>query len=108
MRSKLQPNSVTLWKATGTDGYGEESFNAPILIDARWEDHVENLRLINGEEYTSKAVVWTDSKLELGDRVAQGDYTAVADPNMASAYEVREHKSVPSMRTNQTEWRAIL
>lgn len=108
MRSKLNIDSVTHWPIVSTNDFGEEQFGAPVLIDARWEDRVTNIRLATGEEYQSKATVFTDVELALGSKVAQGDYTAVADPDLAGAYEVREVMGIPSMRTNQTEWRAML
>lgn len=100
--------TITLWIKTGENGYGEETYAAPEVFQGRWENRSEQVRTPTDEEITSKAIIWVEEGIPIGSRLALGDYTGVDDPSLANASEVQAVFSVPSLRTNEMEHRAIL
>lgn len=107
MSRKLH-QSITYWAVAGVDKYSAETFSAPVLIAGRWEDRQDQVMLPTGELSVSKAIVFVDREIELDGYLAEGDYTAQNDPTLAGAKVVRAFVSIPSMRSNETERRAIL
>jgi len=107
MRSKLE-DQITYWESNGSNRYGEETFAAPVITRARWEDRQEQVRTPSGDILISKAVVFVEDAMKIGDMVAKGDFTGISDPSMAGASEVQHTFSIPSMRTNQMEHRIVL
>jgi hypothetical protein len=107
MRSKTR-RDVTVWRAGNEDSYGDPTFASPELIGGHWEERSELTRTAQNEEIVSKAVVFVDTEVAVGDYLGEGDQTGISTPDLAQASEVRDFRRIPSMRTNQTELKAIL
>ena len=54
------------WPPGTPDGYGGTSGKTPQAIKVRWEDHVVRMMNNAGEEFTSKARVFTSIQLDYG------------------------------------------
>lgn len=107
IRRKLT-QEITYWAPAGSDKYGNETFDSPVKIIGRWEERSEQVMLPNGEITVSKAIVFVDQDLEIEGYLVEGDHTAQNDPTLTSASIIRNWVEIPSMRSNETERRAIL
>lgn len=108
MRSKMK-QLLTYWAPQGLNGYGDQVFAAPEQLFGHWEDKAEQVRKSSGEEVISKATVHTSAAVEEGGFLAKGDFfTTPVTPDAAGAEEIQATMEIPSMRTNQSEYRAML
>ena len=107
MRQKYR-QLITYWAKTGEDRYGDDTFDTPVTMQAHWEERNENIRLPSGEEVVSRAVVFTESEVGMGGYLALGDKTAEASPADGDGREIMTVAQIPSLRTNQMEYRAFL
>ena len=103
-------DQATHWVNTGSNGYGGFAFSAPVLLSARWQEHVEISRDEAGEEFVSKAKVFLASNVTPGDYVAEGDRTATSDPTTITgiAYRVRNFMRVTDLSRADTVRTALL
>lgn len=89
--------------------FGEEGFAAPVLLSGRWENRQDQAITPSGQEFVSKAFVYTDEKLALEGYVALGDFTGQANPHLIDeAEQVKGITEIPSLRTNTLVRTAIL
>lgn len=98
------------WWAITPDGYGGETFAAPVKIACKWENALE---LKAGKEATkeiiSRAAVYTDRDVSVGDYLCQGDQTAHNDPTViAGPFKITVFDRITDLRGVQTLRRAIL
>jgi hypothetical protein len=107
MRNKGNQD-ITRWASQGKNRYGEDTFAAPVVVKGRWEDRNEEVQTLRGETIISRSIVYLQEGVEIGDYLALGDYSAVSDPELASALEVQAKFTIPSLRTNRSEHRAVL
>lgn len=98
--------TATLWSKTGRDGYGNPTFAAPVQIPCRWERRTEQVKSVSGDIILSRARVFLDRDVELGDYLFLGT-SATADPrDVATAFEVLDFKSTPSLEGTSFERKA--
>jgi len=90
--------TATRWPYSGPDAFGDGDYDAPELIDVRWEDRRELIRDADGRQFASSAVVYAGQPLAMQDYLAPGDETASSDPrSVAGAREIRQVGRVPSL-----------
>jgi len=101
---------ATYWQQNGVDGYGKRYFLTPTLISVRWEDATDLIVQKMGEEIPSKATVYTQQELTVGDFLALGNFTTQSDPFQLpeNAFEILQFLSTPSVLGYNTLLRAIL
>lgn len=102
---------ITVWVATGSDGYGGNTFKVPRLISGRWEDRQEEYINPKGETSVSRAVVTVSKKT--GDCITLGDYISFGEsleaiPSNAESFVVRQKLRVSDVRNVKSEVRLIL
>lgn len=92
--------SATWWRVTGGDGFGGDQFATPVLVKCRWENKQETyIGQIDRRELISKAVVYLDTDVSVGDYLAPGDLTATSSPvGVATAYKVQRYSKTPNLR----------
>jgi hypothetical protein len=83
-------HDITHWPVTGTDGFGGFTFGPPVLLQGRWEDTAVQFRTISNEEETSNSVAYLLVDVDIGDYLAEGDYTSVANPTTVDGHRVRQ------------------
>lgn len=71
---------ATYWSLAAVDGFGKRSFNAPVLINVSWTERTDLSIKSQGELVSSKAVVYVQAALKLGEYLALGDQTGITDP----------------------------
>lgn len=105
-------HSITVWSNPVSNGYGKYTFDAPVLLDGRWEDRAELfINAQTGREEVSRSVAFFDgsNSVGVGDMIALGDHTATASPyNVSTARTVRSIGNVPSIRGDQALLKAIV
>lgn len=98
----------TLWVSTGTDGYNQPSFAAPVQIICRWEEKTEKIQGDDGVEVLSRARVFLAQDVALGDYLVLGT-SAGADPReVPGAYRVKDFRKTPSLDGLSHERKAYL
>jgi hypothetical protein len=96
MRNLNQP--LTYW-GSATDGYGGYTFTDPVVIYGRWEERSELFRTDDGEQLTSRAVVFVDTDVGIGGYLCEGDHSADPDPTVvAGAQQIRQFSKIPDLR----------
>lgn len=96
---------VTHWPVTGTDGFGGFTLAAPVLLAGRWEDKAEQFRTATEEEETSNSIVYLEVDVDIGDYLAEGDHTAVANPTEVG-HRVRQRNRTTDL-SNLTSLRKV-
>lgn len=93
-------DTVTWWKTTGGSGFGGDSVATPIKLKAKWEEIQEVfIGQIDRRELVSKAVVYVDMDMSVGDYLALGDFTDQANPGLvAGAYKIQRWEKAADLR----------
>lgn len=98
----------TLWRVT-PDGYGGDTYSAPIAIKCRWEDRQETyIGPIDRTEHISNAVVFVDTDVAVGDYLLKG-VSVASDPSILSgAWKIQRSDKFTDLRNVSTMRRAML
>ena len=80
-------DTVTYW-ASRLDNFGNRSFSAPALIKCRWQEANELVTLPTGETIPSKAIIYLQQAVAVGDYLALGDYSAILDPTVLNGANI--------------------
>lgn len=105
-RSYKQP--VTYWGAPLPNGLGGFSFDAPIILQTRWEESQQEFTLQNGDLTVSKAVVYVKQDVDLQGYLYLGE-TLELDPMIVSnAFKIMQFTKILSIDGLRTERRAFL
>ena len=101
-------DQVTYWQNLGTDGWGDRSFAAPVVLMCRWEEIAEKFLMYDGEQKVSKAVVYIPQLLAIGDYLYRGLTSQVNPTVLPGAYEIKQIMEIPDLRRAFKERRAFL
>lgn len=101
---------ATYWANPVPDGFGGHTYDAPRAIVCRWEERRERFTDQNGDEHTSKAVVYVREDLDLGGYLYLGE---ISDPDQlpeltTGAHRIQEVKRIPDLRNVVQERRVYL
>lgn len=100
---------ITYWAPSARTEWGQMGFQAPVKIRGRWTQAGESVRLNTGEEYVSKAVVFTDRVVLSEGFLALGDFTAFPSPlEVPEASEIKAFRATPDLRNLEQERKAFL
>ena len=100
---------VTYWALTSLDKMGEGVYAVPVVFNARWVDKAQQIVSPVGEELVATAEVRVPRELVIGGMLAQGDYSAAADPSLVSgAREIMAFRKVPDLRNAGISMKAFL
>jgi hypothetical protein len=92
---------AVLWTNTGTDHYGRNTFSSPVEILCRWEDQIGEFTGPRGETLTTKAMVYVDRDLAVGDIIRLGslDSDAPETPDdVSDAWPVQAFSKLPDIK----------
>lgn len=100
---------ATWWSVT-PDSFGGDLFGAPTLLDCRWESRSEVfIGQIDRRELVSKAVVYLNQDVAVGDYLFEGDQTVLANPSgLTGAFKVQKFDKIPDLRNLEAVRRAVL
>ena len=99
--SKHLVENVVYWRKTGSDGYGKDSFAAPVDLDARVETAKEMLVDKEGEITSWVGRAWFTQEVTEGSYIYAGystDSNIDSDPkNIDGAYRIISPVKVPRL-----------
>jgi hypothetical protein len=107
----MRRQTAVWWKKGAPDQYGTDSFDDPVEVKCRWEEVGQEYLSAQGEKQLSRAIVYVDRKMAMGDRLAQGllDSDTPADPmNHAGSYLVERFDVLPNLRNTENLYTAYL
>jgi hypothetical protein len=108
MSLRDHPQDITYWAAT-PNGFGGNTFAAPVIVKGRWEDKQIMFFAPNKEEIQSKAVAYLEADVAIGDYIGPGDQTTFPVATSApTAYPVMQFRKTPDNRFNSYERKAIM
>ena len=99
------------WRRSGTDRYGAPAFDGPIEIDCRWENKLGQVLSESGELVASKATVYVDRQMFLGDKLKEGSLESDTpeDPKAdALAFDIQGLQTVPNLKAKEFLYIAML
>lgn len=98
MLQNAYTQKVTYWAESAIDGFGNRSYNPPTVFIGRWEDRTDLTIAFEGEVKPSKAIVYLQQDVALGDFLALGDRTVTTDPTtLTDAYVIKVFVKMPSI-----------
>jgi len=106
LTDKLKQVAV-YWGNPQNDGAGGRTFDDPVELSVRWEQRQELFIDANGQESTSKAVVYLDQDIDIGGYLYLGDLDDLSsaeegDPlTVSGAYEIRGSKKLPDIKADR-------
>lgn len=94
------PHKATWWPLTGGNGFGGDTVGEPELIDCRWDDVQEVfIGQIDRRELISKAVVYVDRDMGVGDYLARDDHTDQSSPgSVEGAFKIQRWEKAANLR----------
>lgn len=89
------PEWITVWNTTGGDGYGGDTWSAPVSYPARIAYSQQKFTDSNGDTVMSTLLVYTEGDAAaIGSQVAVGKLADLTPP--AAANDVRSISQTPS------------
>ena len=87
-------HQVTYWAVGAVDGFGKETFAAPVLLAGKWKDIF--IQRIQGQTVSEpiKTEVDVAQEVKVGGYLALGNFTGTADPQ-----SIEEAKIIQQVRT---------
>lgn len=64
---------ATYWEPAFNTGFGDVTFNPPILIQVRWQNKLDLIRGTQGQEIPSTAIVYSEVPLKNSGYIALGN-----------------------------------
>ena len=99
---------ATYWANPVQGGFGGITFDAPIVLNVRWEDRTERFTDMAGQEQISRAVVYTDRDLDLGGYLVLDESVATDPTQVEGALYVQRSDEIPDLRGLNIEYRSFL
>lgn len=108
LTSNAMVHDATLWEVT-VDGYGGYAFGLPTPIKVRWEQREEIfVGRLNRTELVSKAVVYMDRDVVVGDFLYLGKSKELNPASVNGAYQVQRFDKSTDLRGLQSVRKAVL
>lgn len=108
LASKAYNQKATYWANPVQGGFGGITFDAPVILDVRWEDKVEVFTNADGSEQRSRAVVFTHMDLDLGGYLMRGESVAADPITVSGAMEIQRSDEIPDLRHLHVTYRSFL
>lgn len=101
---------ATYWALSAVDGFGKRTFATPVLINVRWNERTDLMVQRGDELVPSRAIVFVQQDMVVGEYLAQGDQTAIADPISlpSAAYMILQWRKDISMMGDDSFRQATL
>jgi hypothetical protein len=107
MRPVLR-EKVTYW-APGTENqFGGRSYSMPVIIDARWEDKMENIVSPTGEQLVARSKVYAEQEMHPSGYVYRGEVSIINPTTVLGAEEIRVVGSSPDLQNLSRLWTAFI
>lgn len=90
--------SITYWANPVANGVGGWSFDAPIVLIGRWEEHSERVEDKDGNDYVSNAQASFEGGVKIGGYLYNGISVASDPTTVDGAYVIMKVDSIPDLR----------
>lgn len=107
MATRNLKEKVTWWEAT-PDGFGGSTFSSPVVLNGKWQDRVEMTMSGSGKEIVSRAQVWVDQDVNIGDYLFSGESTSADPTTLDGAYPVMDFRKTTDLRSLVILRKAVL
>lgn len=98
---KMRKQTATYWKRLEPDQFGAFAYDTPVEIECRWDDRQDEFRDEKQQVLVSRAVVYPDREMSVGDCLLKGDLVADLDPKDAGAFEIKAFEIIPNFRATE-------
>ncbi len=88
---------ITHWVST-PDGFGGNTFTAPVVLDGRWTNKETIFTDTRGQEIKSQMLVYVKTDVSIGDYLFEGESAAVDPTTLSGAHQVRGFKKTPDLQ----------
>lgn len=90
---------ATYWQFANFDGFGKRVFATPVTILVRWDDRTDLVIKKGEEDVPSKASIFVQQDMQVGEYLALGDQTGISDPQTIpeTAYQILDYRKNTSM-----------
>jgi hypothetical protein len=113
--TRMMRQTATWWDYSTINEYGDPSFASPLLLTTasgnavRWEHRSELFKMPNGDEYHSKAIVWSATQeFAVGDYLFLGSSVTTNPETVSGADRVRHAEKVPDIGNKKLLYKAVL
>lgn len=111
IRTMRRQKAVWWQRQTEPDKFGRLSFAEPVEIACRWDDNIGEFRNQFGQTVASKAVVYVDREMKVGDKLMSGPISSDTpeDPTTEdNALEIQGFMKTPNIKNTETLYTALL
>jgi hypothetical protein len=108
---RMRRQRAVYWKRADPNEFGKFAFDDPIEIKCRWESHEGAVRNEKNELIMSKATVYVDREMFLGDRLKLGELESGTPDDPSGdplAMEIQGFEKLPNLRNRETLYTAHL
>jgi len=109
---KMRKQKAVWWaRNESPNTFGQYGFAEPVEVDCRWDDTIQAFLDAQGETQQSRAAVYVDRVMRVGDRLRQGDIESdePSDPlTLDDAFEIRRFDQNPNLKATETLLTAFL
>lgn len=99
------------WQEAGTDHHGQRTYAEPVEVDCRWEDRVGEYFNAKGERNDSRATVYVDREMRVGDVLKKGELDSDTSDSPISdelALPIKGFDALPKLDLSETLYTAHL
>lgn len=94
---QLRTEKATYWAPGALNGFGgSKSFASPVTLLVRWQDEREKKITVDGKEFLSNAVVYSDRELSKNGWLYYGESNDASPPDGAYKIEMTSRSQNPS------------
>ena len=106
--TKNHNQDITYWSTPSPDGFGGNTYAAPVTIKGRWEDSQKKFISSTGEESVSKAVLYMGQDMQIGGWAFLGTSVVTTPETVANAHEIRGFNKTPNLKGTSWEREVII
>lgn len=99
---------ATLWTKGAPSGFGGFSYNAPVVINVRWEDRSELATDPEGNQFVSKARVYLSQDVGVDDYLYLGESAGLDPKVIEGAHRIRDFRKIPDLFNENHEKKVLL
>lgn len=100
----MRKQTAIYWARTTIDVYGQYSYEAPVQIDCRWDEVQDKFITPEGNEEVSKAVVYVDRDMSVGDYLKLGTLDSATVPNPLNdedAFGIQNFSKISNLKNTE-------
>mgnify|MGYP001597480008 FL=1 len=105
---RLLKETVTYWRPTGYNEFGDPVLASPGEIDARWEDKSMLFIDKNGDEKHSRAVIFSTTGVLVGGYLYRGSSETMNPETVDGADQIRRVEHVRDIKNQNDLYKIIL